>query len=574
MKKSLIYFASSIVLLMIVISCDVDRVPETSITDGNFWNTPSDLKLAANFFYTTLPGLSESDVSEDNWSSDAYPNTNGNTISDGSRVTPAESADYNYANIFQANKLIEKAKEIVDKGGDEVEVNRFVGEARFFRAWYYFEMLKRFGGVPIITETMGVNNPDIFKPRASRDEVLDLIYADLDYAIAVLKTADELEADKEYGRISRTGALAFKSRVALFEGTRAKFHGYGDYAEHLKFAIASAEEVINSGQHDIYSTPSVGGHGETINEAYFNLFQEAGEGRVNKENVIVRQYGVSFDNNVVSTAVQRYYEGNRIVPTQNFVNYYLMADGLPIDKSPLYTKPNLAMTHAEYFEKKDPRMDFTLFKKGDEFIQGNSYTVPSATFQRSGYGIRKYANSEFHFRQTSFIDKPVLRYAEVLLNYAEALYELNGAISDDQLEMTINKIRSRLPQVNIGTDEAPEFVALPRLTNVFVTANGLDMRNEIRRERKIELAFEGFSYWDLIRWKIAETELPKTLLGSYLFSEFLDADWDPKTQVDENSYIVLQPSMLRRFDSEKDYLWPIPTVEIAKNPKIEQNPGW
>jgi len=571
------YMLAAALSLGAAASCDIGVLPETVITGAGFWNSVGDVRLAANHFYRTLPGLANEDVIQDNWSTDAYPNDKGDPISEGSRTAPAENKrDYNdaYDNIYQANQLIEKAPEVIAKGADATEVNRYVGEARFFRAFYYFEMLKRFGGVPLITKTMTVKDPDIFLPRADRDEVLQLIYDDLDYAISVLRTADEIDAAREYGRISKTGAQAFKSRVALFEGTRAKYHSYGDPTKHLTLAKEAAEAVILSGQHEIFSTPTTGADGETLNDAYFNLFQQAGQGRANRENIVVRTYGISPENRVVTTPVQRYYEGSRVVPTQNFVDSYLMADGLPNGQSPLYQAPDATMTHAEYFEKKDPRMAFTIFKRGDEYISSSLYTVPNATFQRSGYAIRKYANERFWNLSASYIDKPVIRYAEVLLNYAEVLYELNGGITDTELNSTINQIRGRLPQVNIGTAASPNFVSLPALTNAFAAANGLDLLAEIRRERRVELAFEGFTYWDLIRWKTAETELPTTLRGSYLFTEMLDAAWDPKTPVDGNNFILLQNAALRKFDPAKDYLWPLPLTELAKNDKLVQNPGW
>lgn len=572
MKKNFIYILAISIALGSVSSCKIEEIPETTISDASFWNTVADVRLAANYFYTTLPGLTQKDVNMDNWSTDAYPNDKGDPISDGSRVKPATSDDYNYYAIFQANKLIEKSTEVLAKGGDPNQVNWYVGEARFFRAWYYFDMFKRFGGVPLITKTMGVDDPDIFLARASREETLKLIFDDLDFAIGVLRNADEINAAKEYGRISKTAALAFKSRVALFEGTREKFHQYGEANKHLLMAKEAAEAVMGSGMHALFSQQSSVG-----NDAYFNLFQLAGEGRSNKENIIVRGYGVNQENSVVSTPVQRYYEGSSIVPTQNFVDNYVMVDGLPTNKSPLYQEPNGTTTHASYFRKRDPRMSFTLFKRGDEYISGGKYTIPNPSRQRSGFGIRKYANEPFWARQASFIDKPVLRYAEVLLNYAEAVYELNGHISDADLDKTVNQLRARLPQVNIGTEAVPQLVSMAKLSNAFVTSNGLDMRTEIRRERHVELAFEGFAYWDLLRWKTAEVEMPKTLYGSYLFAEYLtdkDQKWDAKTAVNSKNYIILQDAALRRFDPDRDYLWPIPTSEIAKNNKIEQNPGW
>lgn len=576
MKRRFLYIILISISFSAVISCKVDEIPETELSDAIFWNTTSDLRMAANYFYTTLPELRDEDVTEDAWSPYAFSASSPNKISDGSRVAPATDDDYSYKKIFQANKLIEQSAEVLAKGGKEAEVNWYVGEARFFRAFYYYELFKRFGGVPLIDKTLGVNDPDVFKERATREELFNFILADLDYATSVLRSADELAKAGEYGRISKSAALAFKSRVTLFEGTRQKFHQYGNYRETLKLAKAAAEEVMNAGDYTLFTQPRTGMNGEQLNDAYFNLFQEAGEGRANKENIIVKVYGISRENQIVSTAVQRFYESNRVLPTQNFVSKYLMADGLPIEKSPLYQEPNKQSTHADYFKMKDPRMTFTLFKRGDEFISSSNYTIPRSSAHSSGYGIRKYANKTFWNLQASYIDKPVLRYAEVLLTYAEAVYELEGTISDADLDRTINLIRARLPQVNISTASSPAFVSMPKLSNTFVSGNGLDMREEIRRERLVELAFEGFAYWDLLRWKTAEVEMPKAIRGGYLFTEYLTgaSGWDPKTPVDDKNYLLLQPANLRKFDPQKDYLWPIPLTEIAKNPKIVQNPKW
>lgn len=578
MKKRFIYLIIGSLIFTGISSCDVNEIPETSMNDGNYWNTVSDLRMAANYFYTTLPGLGSGDVAEDVWSSYGYSNSGSGTgISDGSRATPPTSGDYNYYGIFQANKLIENAPKVLEKGAAETEVNWYIGEAHFFRATFYYEMFKRFGGVPMITKTLKIGDPEVFSARASRAEILDLILKDLDVAIQYLRSSSELVSAKEYGRISKTAALAFKARVALFEGTREKFHKYGDSKKHLTIARDAAKEVMDSKQHSLFTQAKTGSKGERTDDAYFNLFQLAGEGSANKENIIVRQYGVNRENSVTSTAVQRYYEGSNILPTQNFVDNYLMADGLPITKSKLYVEPNKDMKYIEYFNKKDPRMSFTLFKPGDEFISSSNYTLPNPRQHRSGYGIRKYANKEFWNLQSSFIDKPVLRYAEVLLIYAEATYELNESITDTDLDLTINLLRGRLPQINIGTTEQPNFVDMPKLSNQFVNTNTLNMREEIRRERLVELAYEGFAYWDLIRWKTAEIEMKKPLMGSYLFSEFLNNSgekWSATTPVDSKGNIILQDANLRKFDPEKDYLWPIPTQEIAINNKIEQNPKW
>ncbi|MCC8425006.1 RagB/SusD family nutrient uptake outer membrane protein [Mucilaginibacter sp. UR6-11] len=193
----------------------------------------------------------------------------------------------------------------------------------------------------------------------------------------------------------------------------------------------------------------------------------------------------------------------------------------------------------------------------------------------TGYILYKYmsedplANNSGRQGDNSLFDydRHLIRYAEVLLNYAEALYEKNGAVSDNDLDLSINKLRDR--------------VGMPHLTNAFVTANNLNLQTEIRRERTVELALEGFRYDDLRRWKTAETELPQDIKGI----KITGTDWATRTpyndpsyaaKVDANGFLIAERS--RKFDPAKDYLQPLPTKEVAfyqaNGHKLEQNPGW
>lgn len=533
------------VMGLCILSCDVERIPETVITDPAFWNTENDLKAATNVLYLTLPGLPEV---RDNWSDDAYA-TSSNSISDGSRLTPASDGFYGgqYQVIRNANNVLEKSQRVVDAGVSQDLVDIYKAEARFFRAWSYFNLLQRYGGVPLILKTLTESAPELQDPKASREEVLTVIYDDLDFAASKLKVPSAM-ASSNYGRITKTAALAFKSRVALFEGTRAKFHGEGDAQKHLQIARQSAKAVIDSDEHGVFPD-------------YFGIFQYEGEGPDNPENIIVRQYGKSIDESIASHASQRNLETGAANPTKALADSYLMTDGLPIDKSPLYSEPT---TTVEVFNDRDPRMLATFFKAGDEYIATIPvFSVPDLNFQRTGFANRRYANITDWQNSRSYIDRAILRYAEVLLNYAEATYELNNEISDNDLNISINILRSRAS------------VNLPSLTNSFVSSNALNMREEIRRERRVELALEGFRYWDLIRWKTAEIELPKAVLGNKLFDDFnLSEAEKSNITLDENGNIVLQEANQRVFDVTKDYLFPFPTDQLGLNPNLEQNPNW
>lgn len=523
-------------------SCDTDRIPETAITDPAFWKNESDLKGATNALYLGLPGLPET---SDVWSDDAY-GKQSNNISDGSRLIPSSDGYYGnqYTGIRRANNIIEKSQRVIDEGVDPEIVNSYVAEARFFRAWNYFNLLRRYGGVPLILKTLTEDAPELEEPKDSREDVLKLIYDDLDYASQKLKSPSDLPSE-DYGRITNTAAMAFKSRVALFEGTRAKFHGYGDPQKHLNIAKKAAKNVMDSGEHDIYPN-------------YYDLFQYEGEGRQNKENILVRQYGKSIQESITSHNSQRVLEQGAVNPRKSLADSYLMTDGLPINKSPLYEEPDNTI---EVFEGRDPRMDATFFKKGDAYRGTQKvFTVPDLSFQRTGFANRRYQNIEDWQNQNSYIDRAVIKYSEVLLNYAEATYELNESISDEDLDISINKLRDRAS------------VSMPHLTNTFVNKNNLEMQKEIRRERRVELALEGFRYWDIIRWKTAEDILPKPVLGNKLFDDFVV---DPSSvKLDEHNNIILQKSSFRNFEANKDYLFPFPTDQLGLNPALKQNPGW
>jgi hypothetical protein len=201
----------------------------------------------------------------------------------------------------------------------------------------------------------------------------------------------------------------------------------------------------------------------------------------------------------------------------------------------------------------------TYMKRGDSWIATSPvFNVPSLVFAKTGFTFRKYSDINDWNNQASTMDYMILRYAEVLLIYAEARFELEEKISDTDLDLTINRTRAR--------------GGLPKLTNEFVTKNGLNMREEIRRERRVELAQESHRYWDLNRWKTAEIEMPKPILGNFFFK----TEFGTTVQVNltPDNFIQVQAASFRKFDPAKDYLWPLPINELALNPSLKQNPGW
>lgn len=525
-------------LFICFIACDVERIPETQITDESFWNSETELKEATNYLYTFLPDFPNQLPMEEVWSDNVYGGE-PNDVSDGSRLAPATSTYYSdpYKLIRAANRIVENAPKA---NVLETVRNTYIAEALFFRAFAYVQLVQKYGGVPLILKTLDETSPELTQAASSRQEVMSQIYSDLDFAISNLPMPSKLGATN-YGRATKTAALALKARIALFEGTRAKFHNDGNGQEHLTLALNSAKTIIDSKEHSLYSN-------------YFNLFQYAGEGPANKENIFVRKYGISTANVISSHLFPERIANGWITPTKSLVDSYLMKDGLPIAKSPLYVVPD---STTWIFKNRDGRLHATIFKRGDSYTVGTKYT-PSLERHKTGFAPKKYFNAEDLVSRKCMIDWVLIRYAEVLLTYAEAKYELNGSISDADLDISINLLRTR--------------GGVAKLSNSFVSTNGLNMREEIRRERRVELAIENLRYWDLIRWKIAETELPKALLGSYYFKNEFGTSFPAK--LDANGYIVVQDASYRKFNPAKDYLWPFPVNEIALNPALIQNPGW
>lgn len=541
------------IISIFFINCNLDYIPKNVLSDKSFWKSEDNLKDACNYLYTFLPNLA---MNDDAMSDNAFGQVGDdlNKISAGTRIAPTSSSDeYNefYQLIRAANNIIEKASKAKEFQVEQNVINRYLAEARFFRAWGYFQLVKRYGDVPMIMKTLNINSKELNNPATSAEIIYDSIYTDLDFASSNLPTASELGSGG-YGRISRGAALSFKARVALFEGTREKFHQYGDPDKHLKMAVSASNEVIESQEYELYPN-------------YFDVFQPEGNGYQNHENILVHQYGVGPNNVVLKhpTNIWGAINGGESSPTKSLVDSYLMMDGLPIEKSPLYSKPVIS---TDIFKNRDPRLDATVFKIGDPFvIEGGfgpfyrAYSLLNSQV-RTGYMQRKFFNRlDYNINPGSYNDFPIIRYAEVLLIYAEATYEFNGYITDQQLDKSINLLRDR--------------VNMPHLTNEFVKRNGLEMRHMIRRERRDELALEGFRYWDLIRWRTAENILPKAVLGSYYFDD-LFANATVKYNLTQDSIIIVQEASVRKFDPNKDYLWPIPIDQLALNPNLNQNPGW
>lgn len=557
MKKNIIKTicaAGAVCGMMLLTSCELDRLPETTLADNTFWQSETDLRGACNKLYVDLPGFDHDRRADD------IIGTAANGTSSGNWSLPSTAGDWTnpYNRIGVCNNIITKGAEAPLS---DAQKNRWLAEAYFFRAFHFFDLVKKYGDVPLILKAFdSTSDPDIKMARTPREEVILQCYSDLKFAEEWLPEIDAVSSDADWGRVSKSAARALMMRIGLYEGTFVKYHGLAsDSKAHLKVAVDAAERIIKSGKHALYPD-------------YQKLFYFDGEGRQNKENVFVKVYGPNGAGATIMHGNSRQLE-NGVSVTRQTIDQYLYTDGLPREKSVLAMVPEIH--YNDIFENRDPRLAMTIYHKDEEAYKGG-YT-PFSNQHGNGYGIKKgFMLDEWTTNSKETVDKMIIRYAEVLLSYAEALFELNGSITDQQLDMTVNAIRAR-----------SGFQA--KLTNDFVKQNGLSILDEIRRERLVEFIDEGLRYNDIIRWKIAEKVLPVTMLGLKYNEDDTSAQredlqsrltteggmYKGQKVCDQADIYVIEEAGTRSFNPARDYYYPIPTYEIATSEgSVVQNPGW
>jgi hypothetical protein len=562
----------------------VDMKPLNEISDVDYWKTADQYKLAANEFYTYL-------ITFGNVLYDPVPNTSTGSphadirsdltasrsaFSNGTNALPTTDANWDngYTRLRAINYLLARDSADID---NTLRADRllYVAEAKFFRAYVYFDLLQQFGGVPIVTKPLNEKSPELQAKRNTRNEVVDLIVKDLEDAIAILPLESAIAAGNK-GRISKGAAQAFLGRVTLYEGTWLKFRS-GDAARYnglLDKSIAASNAVMTSTQYQLFAPAILG---DSAQKYMFILEDEksnpAGLNKsTNKEYILANRYSYTLRqirNNVTHTLL-----GGGV--SKKFADMYLCQDGLPISISPLFQ--GYDMTRSE-FQNRDNRMRFTMMIDSNYYWDnenpgarttwtGDAADIASSRGRHNaasgtGYQSQKWGTERRLNDNEEGYDWPVIRLAEVYLNYAEALYERNGSIGDADLDKSLNLVRNRVNK------------NMPKLSNALVTTNGLDMRTEIRRERTLELFLEGFRVDDLKRWKTAETEMPMNILGVKWTGTRWQTRWvvsgGAPYSLDANGNLIFEGS---RKWAQKNYLLPIPSQQRLLNPNLDQNPDW
>lgn len=479
-------FNKSIYIALILVgatvsSCKKDflqRNPQSGITENVFFSTPADLETYTNGLYAQLQ-VPVDDMNSDNIA------THNITVETDLLVRGAITQDNyttgwtkaDWGKLRSINYMLDNVNKVT---GNQVDINHYIGIARFFRALFYFDKIKKYSNVPWISSVVGSEDEALKKGQDSRAFVADKVLEDLQFAV------NNIKSSSGNTRITKWSALVLLSRFSLYEGTFRKYHSElnltNDYNRFLTIASDASTRLMNEGGFNIYST----GNGAADYAALFNSNALS----ANKEIILWADYDQGLDIGNSSALVLNF----NFALSRSLAESYLNTDGTPFTN---FTKP-----FVQLFIDRDPRMKATINYPG--FLQPGNSLPYKINPTMGGYGQIKFypALSSLNLGYgKQYNDIPVFRYAEVLLINAEAKAEL-GNITQADLDLTINKLRTRvnMPNLNIG-------VALdPALVNLYPNASGtnLNVLLEIRRERRVELACEGLRYDDLMRWKVGK----------------------------------------------------------------------
>ncbi|MDD4227145.1 MAG: RagB/SusD family nutrient uptake outer membrane protein [Mariniphaga sp.] len=568
--KKLIYFTISIFILA---SCSdfLEKYPMDSPSDKTFLANETEIEMAVVGCYTNLYTawegmpfyLAFEELSDNGWdrnTNDVQKLSQGANDANSSFVRSVWSSCY--SGISRCNYLINNLVDVEGVSADLIAQAK--AEAQFLRAYYYSYLIDLYGDVPLILETITLGNAEL--PRNPKEEVLNQIFKDYDEAAAVLGKTNNPTS----GRPSSLSAMALKARTAL-------------YNEKWDVAIGAASEVMNYEGTEVILDPS-----------FPNLFTY--EGQNSKEILFSVQYLFGYRVHPIFRLFGGRNGGGHAnkVPSYQLVDSYGCKDGLPIDKSPLYNP-------AKPWDNRDPRLAWTFALPSSGYsdwqnepgciFQGFQYethrdsvkcwnyhrTPPSRVDNQdalnayasfTGINWRKFVN-DINYGDVNNCDNNiiVIRYAEVLLIYAEA--KVKAGQVDASVYTALNKIRARVNMPEIDEISADELFYA------------------IARERRHELSGEGQRLSDIRRWKIAENVMNGFLLGrmqkSYPNKAPVIDKWGTPNYVvagipiasDVNDPNTSMRTVDKRvFNPNKDYLWPIPYIERQTNPSLTQNPNW
>jgi len=571
---------------------ELDQTPQSTASKDAVFSNEKGLELYANSFYDILP--SANDIIRSDAMSDYGARTQVPDFLREGAFGPRQSSGWDWRSLRNINYFIANAN---NPNISPAVQQHYIGLARFFRAWFYFDKVKRFGDVPWINKPMDVNDPDLFNSRDPRTLVMDSVLADLNYACENITTTD----DKTRSLITKYVAYGFKSRVCLFEGTFRKYHT--EYKlestadSWLNEAVTAAKKVMDEGG---FSLNTAGGTDKAYRQLFISKTPVASE--IMLAAVVDPALSVFNDANWYWTSATY---GDRLSFTRTFINTYLNIDGTPFTSKAGYeTTP-----FVDEVKGRDMRLQQTIRMGDYKRVNGGTPepAPPVFSYTYTGYMPIKWSLDDTYYDGGTRNDNSIsiMRYAEILLNYAEAKAEL-GTLTDEDWANTIGALRRRAG-ITGGLNAKPT-VADPYLqANYFPNITDPALL-EIRRERGIELALEGFRFSDIIRWKRGEL-MQQEWNGFYVpaLNTPMDLNGDgkndvlfykekPATQLPGVTYInvgetvngIPNPQRLShdtygeltwlnnipRTWNDKYYLYPIPESDRLMNQNLGQNPGW
>ena len=559
-------------------SCDLTLLPENAVTPENYFQNKSDLELWTNQFYTLLD---EPDASAGTNADDMIDKGMGQVI-EGTRSAASETG-WSWTKLRHINYFLQHSSNC----DDETARNQYNGVAQFFRAYFYFVKVRRYGDVPWYDQVLGSEDQELLvKARDSREFVMNQVLKDFQDAATSLPTKS---TETRNTRVTKWAALAFASQAALYEGTYRKYHGLDNYEKYLEIAASTARQFIDESGFSLYKEGT---------EPYRDMF--CADNAKTTEVVLARAY--NFEGLQLSHSVQFSIANLQMGFTRRFMNHYLMADGTRFTDKQGYE----TMFYTDEVKNRDPRLQQTVLcpnyiQKGETTVTANDLTA------YCGYRPIKFVGTKDHdgaAKSTS--DWPLMRAAEVYLNYAEAKAEL-GTLKQEDLDISINKIRERakMPDLNLtDANSNPDPYLAACYPNVEQGTNkGVIL--EIRRERTIELVMEGLRQWDLFRWKEGKQMFNHYVpyygiyvpgVGTYdmdgdgkpdleIYETTATSQCDNKKKLDKDiylsngtsGYIIGFPKVTygKDWKEERDYLWPIPADQrVLTQGILTQNPGW
>jgi len=525
--KNLINIGLFFFITAVTSSCSknlLETIPNDRISSEIFWKTDHDAQLAANAVYTFLDDV-PTYFSWDGMSDIGHTNIPFNVYAiielgqhDALNQVIFDFWTNSYAGIRSANTFLQNVDRVETVNPQGIAILK--GEVSVLRAYYYMRLAALYGDIPLVTTEITLEESRNLT-RTPVAEVWDFVSAQLDEAAQVLPTTQD-----ETGRITKGAALALKARAMLWAGR---------YAD----AATAAKQVIDLGVYSIY--PS-----------YEKLFTYEAEN--NSEVIFDKQFVKDVYRNNIFGYMAPYSQkssNSHFVPLKKLVDAYQMKNGKEI------SDPSSGFDRKNPYENRDPRLRYSMYVLGDVLPDGQVYdprpgsnTSDAVDFTylstSTGFNLKKYINKDdFVQPGNGGVNLILVRYPEVLLTYAEAKIEMDEM--DQSVVDAINAIRER-PDVD-----------MPLLISI---GSQSEMRAIVRHERMVELAFEGLRYFDIRRWKIAESVIPGKIYGM----TYEDDNGNLKT-IDIQSFD-------KSFEANRDYLWPIPQKERELNPNLTKNPNW